>query len=356
MTSPPALLVTCDDDLLEDVLRLSAAAGALLDVAHDPDSALRAWTAAPVVLVGADEAARLGARRPSRRDRVHLVARGPLDDRVFRDAVAVGARDVLELPAAQGWLVELLADAVEGAGASLARTLGVVAGSGGAGASTFASALALVAARSCPSVLVDLDPWGAGLIRLVGVEEAAGITWEALADGNGRLSSRSLRASLPGRDGAAVLAWGPLPGAGTTPPSSVVDEVLAAARRGAGLVVVDLPRALDGISAEVVARCDKVVLVCEPTLSSVLAAGRVAARVTTLQADVGLVVRGQGSSVPAGQVAEALCLPLLADYPSRRKVVEQVELGLGPVHGRRSPLARAAADVLGRLSGPGGST
>lgn len=352
MFSPPALLATCDDDLLGDVLRLAAAAGSPIDVAHDPDAALRAWSAAPVVLVGADEVARIGVRRPPRREGVHVVGHGPLPDGVFRHALEIGARDVVELPAADTWLVEVLADAADGAGAVVAPMLGVVPGSGGAGASIFATTLALVAATSRSSVLVDLDPWGPGLDRLLGVEDAPGARWEALADGSGRLGSRSLRASLPGRDGVAVLAWGPLPEERVTSlPSVVVVEVLSAAQRGGDLVVVDLPRALDGVAAETAARCDEVLVVCETTLTSVLAGQKVAARARSLQADVGLVVRGEGSSVSPSHVAEALTLPLLADYPSRRKVTEQVELGLGPGHGRRSPMARAAIQVLARRAG-----
>ena len=48
MTSP-ALLITRDDLLLEDLLRLAAAAGTTLDVAHDTTAALRGWGAASVV-------------------------------------------------------------------------------------------------------------------------------------------------------------------------------------------------------------------------------------------------------------------------------------------------------------------
>ena len=44
MTSP-ALLITRDDLLLEDLLRLAAAAGTTLDVAHDTTAALRGWGA-----------------------------------------------------------------------------------------------------------------------------------------------------------------------------------------------------------------------------------------------------------------------------------------------------------------------
>ena len=157
MTSP-VLVITRDDLLLDDLLRLAAAAGTTLDVAHDTTAALRGWGAASVVLLGADLARAIAAQRPSRRDHVHVVAHGPVPDGLFRAALATGALDVVELPAADAWLVELLTDAADG-GAHLARTFGVVGGSGGAGATTFASALALTAAAIGPAVLLDLETY-----------------------------------------------------------------------------------------------------------------------------------------------------------------------------------------------------
>ncbi len=53
MTRP--LVVTTDPGLLDDVLRLAAAAGAELEVAPDAGGARLAWRAAPVVVVGADQ-------------------------------------------------------------------------------------------------------------------------------------------------------------------------------------------------------------------------------------------------------------------------------------------------------------
>src|SRR6476620_10540299 len=76
MTSP-VLLITRDELLLDDLLRLAAAAGTTLEVAHDSTAALRGWAAASVVLVGADQTDALAAHRPARRDGVHVVVHGP---------------------------------------------------------------------------------------------------------------------------------------------------------------------------------------------------------------------------------------------------------------------------------------
>jgi secretion/DNA translocation related CpaE-like protein len=346
MTSAPALLITRDEDLLDDLLRLAAAAGTTLDVAHETTSALRGWSTASVVLVGADEASRLADQRPPRRDHVHVVARGPVDDGVFRSALAAGAADVVELPAADSWLVELLTDAADGT-ARPARTVGVIAGSGGAGATTFACALAQTAAREGPAVLLDLDPLGPGVDRVVGLDAVAGVRWDALAESRGRLASRSLRAALPAGDGLAVLTWAM--GSPVRLDVRLVREVLSAAQRGNDLVVVDLPRAVDDVTAEVVTRCDLVVVVADPTVPGVASAGRVVASLRPLNGRVGLVVRESGSAVPAHDVATALGLPLLAEMRRQRRLGEHVDLGLGPVHSSRSPLARAARSTIEAL-------
>ena len=198
MTAP--LLVTADETLLDELLRLSAAAGTTPDVAHDVPAALRAWAKAPLVLVGADLAELLGRAAPARRDAVFVVLLGPSPDAVFASALAVGAESVAELPRSEGWLVERLTDVVD-TGPARGLTIGVVGGSGGSGATTWACALAQVAGRSGPSVVVDLDPWGPGVDRVLGLDVVDGVRWEALGHTTGRLSARALRDSLPRRDG-----------------------------------------------------------------------------------------------------------------------------------------------------------
>jgi hypothetical protein len=79
---------------------------------------------------------------------------------------------------------------------------------------------------------------------------------------------------------------------------------------------------------------------------AVAAAGKVAGRLRALHHQTALVVRATPGALPAAGVADALSLPLLAEYPSRRRVTEQVDLGVGPVRSHRSPLARAARGVL----------
>ena len=112
-TSPPPLLVTADERLLDELLRLAAAAGTTPEVARDVPAALRAWPRAPLVLVGHDLADPLARASPSRREGVFVVLLAPTPDAVFRSALAVGAESVAELPRSEGWLVERLTDVVD---------------------------------------------------------------------------------------------------------------------------------------------------------------------------------------------------------------------------------------------------
>src|SRR4029077_20855707 len=89
------LLVTADGQVLDDLLRLPGAPPVRLEVAADVPSARRAWSSAPLVLVGSDLAPDLARRPPPRREDVILVG-GDLDDaRVWRRGVRLGGARVV---------------------------------------------------------------------------------------------------------------------------------------------------------------------------------------------------------------------------------------------------------------------
>ncbi|HSV37177.1 MAG TPA: septum site-determining protein Ssd [Nocardioidaceae bacterium] len=337
------LLVTGDTDLLDDLLRLSAAAGVVLDVAHDPGSAVRQWATAPLVLVGPDLSASMAAQTPPRRADVFLLARGEPD---YRAAVSLGASDVITLPAAEAWLVERLTDVGDG-GARSALTLGFVGGSGGVGATTLACATAGLASQSRDTALVDLDPLGAGVERIIGMDET-GVGWADLVGSRGRLGSRALRESLPYRDGLAVLGWGGRPADETD--DVAVREAFAAARRGHDLVVADLPRVASAAAAEVLARCDAVILVAGCSVPGAAAALRLLATFAPLSGSVHLVGRETGGAVSSAALAEALGLELIGVLDQQKSLAEHLDLGLGPLHARRGAVAQAALEVLTRMA------
>lgn len=353
------LIVTEDPLLLDDLLRLCAAAGAEPHVHHavpEQSGAGRdgsggsggsggsrgsaagvGWESAPLVLVGDDAARRV--RGAPRRDGVFLVGRDLDDPHVWQRAVEIGAEEVLTLPDAEGRLVDRIADVVEGAGRP-ALAIGVIGGSGGAGASTLACALALRAARAGErTILIDGDPLGGGMDVLLGGEAAEGLRWPDFAASRGRVGAGALADSLPELHALRVLSWDR--GDRVVVPPAAMRSVVAAARRRGGVVVVDLPRRVDEAVAEVLAQLDLVLMVVRGELRAVAAAGRVAAGVRMVSRDVRVVVRGR---VPGGLDAEAVAgllgVPLAGEVPVEVGLPGRVAEGEPPGSNGRGALAR----------------
>lgn len=336
------LLLTRDPALVDEVARLSAAAGVRPEVYDDPLVALSAWPTAALVLVGTDLVGEVADARPARRDGVHVVGWTP-GDGAFRAALAIGAGTVAELPTCEAWLVDLLADSEEAPGRG--RTIGVIGGAGGAGASTFACALGQVGAAQGTALVVDTDPLGPGLDRMLGLESVPGVRWSDLASGSGRLGARSLREAVPrppgDPSGPGVLTWPP--GSAAQPDAGVVREAVAAAQRGHDLVVLDLARHGGVLVDELVARCDRLLVVLPATLAGVASTVRLLDRLDPGRG-ASLAVRRGG--VTWEDVERATGLRVSVEVPEQRGLPEAVDLGLGPVRHRRVPLARAARQVL----------
>ncbi|MGW6457243.1 septum site-determining protein Ssd [Streptomyces sp. NPDC055078] len=333
------LIVTEDMELLDDLLRLCAAAGAEPEVRHSVPEDGGSWEGAPLVLVGDDAAAR--CRGAARRRGVLLVGRDQDDPDVWRYAVEIGADSVLRLPDAESWLLDRIADVVEGVGQQ-ALTVGVIGGRGGAGASTLACALAVTAARTGRrTMLVDADPLGGGLDVLLGGERAAGRRWPDFAASKGRVAGGALEESLPELHQLRVLSWDR--GDSVVIPPEAMRSVLAAARRRGGVVVVDLPRRVDEGVVEMLAQLDLGLLVVPGELRAVAAANRVASVVGMVLEDLRVVARGPyAAGLDEGWVAASLGLPLAGELPSEAGLLLAQDGGSPPGAGR-GPLGRFCA-------------
>lgn len=344
------LVATGDDHLLDDVLRLAAAAGTEVEVAHDETASKASWHAAPMVVVGHDLAEGLAAMAPARRACVFVVGHSAGDDdpavsHLWRCAVELGAERVGLLPADEQWLTERLADAAEGEVAD-AHVIGIVGGRGGAGASVFATALALAGTQQgLTTMLIDLDLWGGGLDLVLGAEDSAGLRWPDLASTRGRLGGRALLAELPARRDLTVVSGdrGDL----TAIPIEAARAVLSAGRRACDLVVVDLPRRLDLAGEETLAACSNVVVVVPTEVRAVAAAVRVVAAATTTAADVRLVTRRTSTSgVTSADVSTALDLPLIAEIPTEPRIADKLDRGEPPGLDGSGPLSAVCAEYL----------
>lgn len=344
------LIVTADEGLLDDLLRLATVSSSGPDVASDAGAAIRRWLAAPLVLVGADLADQVAAAFPVRRPGVLLVGRDLDDATVWRRAVAIGAEHVVLLPDGEPWLVDRLADAAEGTGE--ARTVAVVGGRGGAGATVLATALAVASVRrGSRTMLIDGDPLGGGIDLVVGGEDLAGLRWPDLAATRGRVGADALRSALPQVDDLRVLSWDRSDS--LTIPGATMREVLAAGRRGSDLVVVDLPRRVDAAVEETLTRATMTLLVVPAEIRATAAAARVAAALTLACPDVRLVVRGPAPSGLDGTViAASLGLPLAGELAAEPRLAESLERGEPPGRRARGPLARFCDHFLDDLGLP----
>ena len=345
------LLVTENERLIEQLLRICAAAGAEPQLVCGAPPPRQLWESAPLVVVGDDVADRMAGL--SRRSDVLLVGDDLDDVDVWRRAVVIGARQVVFLPDAESWLLDRIADAAEGVGVQ-ALTVAVLGGRGGAGASTLACALAVTAAREgMRAVLIDGDPLGGGLDVLLGGEAAAGLRWPDLAGSRGRVNAVELERSLPRLHALSALSWDR--GDALTIPPEAMRTVLGAARRRGGVVVLDLPRRIDDSAGEALDQTDLGLLVIPAELRAMAASGRVAAAARMRLADLRAVVRGPApSGMDGAEIARGLRLPLAGELAAEPGLVADLERGRPPGLRARGPLGRfCSAFLTEALAGSG---
>jgi secretion/DNA translocation related CpaE-like protein len=343
------VLVTEHEGVAGTVRRLAALAGA--SVVEVAGAGVRtAWRSARMVVVGADLAAAVAATALPKRDRVVVVGATHPQESLWRAAVAIGAAEVLVVPADERVLLDLMGAAVDVV-ALPGSTIAVVGGCGGAGASTFAAALAVTSARAAPTVLVDGDCFGGGLDVLLGAEQVSGARWPDLAGTRGRLGASALADALVRVDGLAVLSWDrrrsePVAAEATA-------AVLEAATRAFACVVVDLPRRFDPAAAVLSAAAQAAVIIVPATVRATAAAATVVARSFDGHDDLCLVVRDAGAGrLRVAEVADALGLTATASFHSEPAVASAGERGEPLVRRGRGSLRDACRAVLASSLAP----
>jgi secretion/DNA translocation related CpaE-like protein len=380
------LVVTADQDLLDDLLRLAAVGGTEVQVAADPAAARAQLPAAPFLVLGSDQVvAALRARLP-RHPRTVIVGRHTWPPGVEEVVKRLGPVHVCLLPAGEAWLVDrFAADAMPadstpadsvpadsvpadsmlghsklghsklaestaaGSGPAEARTLAVIGGCGGAGASTLAGGLAVTAVRAGHrTLLVDADPLGGGLDLLLGWEGLDGLRWPALARA-GRVDPPALLRALPRRGDLVLLSFArddaPLV------PSEAMAAALDAGRRGRDVIIADLPRHLDDAAVLALQAADRAVLIVPAELRATAGASRMARLIRVHRDDLALVVRGPAPGrLQPEEIAHALGLPLAGLLRPDPEMCRQVEYGRAPAATGKGQLAKLCRQLIGELA------
>ncbi|MGW4111629.1 septum site-determining protein Ssd [Actinosynnema sp. NPDC004786] len=349
MRRPVALVA--DGGLVDEVLHAAAVAGCELERVVDVTALRGRWHSASAVLL--DEGAVLACEAAGfpRRPGVHVVGAGPPGAEVWRRALALGAEQVLELPADHDRLRAVLADAAEGVPGGAGKVLAVLGARGGAGASVLAVAVGqAVLAAGGHGLLVDCDPLGGGLDLTLGAERQEGLRWPTLRLTGGRVPASALRSALPGRSGRrgalTVLSCGRT---GPGPEPEAVVAVVEAGRRAGDTVVCDVPRQLTAAGCAALDRSDLAVLVVPADVKACMAAKPLVERTAERGVRLKAVVRGPApGGLTTAQVVEAIGVPLLTAMRPEPRLARALDNGRFP-RATRGPLAKAAREVLAAL-------
>ncbi|GAA3247791.1 septum site-determining protein Ssd [Nonomuraea helvata] len=342
------LVITEDHALLDDLVRIAAAAGTQLDVAHAPAHARPFWNLAPLIAVGADQADAVAATSPPTRDQVLLVTRAAEDPDTWRKCVAVGAQAVVALPEDERHLVERFADAMEPDPRS-GSVICVIGGRGGAGASVLSACLALRASGDhLRTLLVDADPLGGGIDALLGQEEASGARWGDLVAREGRINAGALHAALPSFGDLAVLSFHR--GEVAAIPAQAMRSVLEAGQRGFDLMVVDLPRHLDPAAIEALTRAKTTLVVATADVRGILSTVQVLGETRKHTSDIRAVLRP--GIVDEDTAASSLGIPSAGALPDQPRLTATLNRGELPKLGPRTVLGALCTTLLRDLLSP----
>lgn len=289
-------------------------------------------------------------------ERLLLVCRPEEEVLALRLGVGAGVREVVAFPEGDGRVSATLrlvrALSVSSIGPT-GTVIGVLGGHGGAGASSFAAALAgaVVRARRDANVcVVDLDPLGSGADRFLGLADVAGLRWPDLRVRAGTVSGDALTRSLPTAGRIATLSfgvgWDPAPARGD------IASVISALRTANTVTVLDLSRGACAMGTDWwidQAHAADAAVVLSGSGAVSLASTTVTVAELGAHPNAGLVLRGPA---PAGASAVVLAkragIELWAGMRPDPQWPDQLERG-EPPH-RRGILA-AAADLVLRRAG-----
>ncbi len=237
----------------------------------------------------------------------------------FKFAMQQGATDLLELPKESAILLQRLSD-LENKKSVRAKTIAVISGSGGAGASTVAAMAAWGMRRRFQTVLVDLAPDGGGIDVIFGQERNPASRWRDFVNSQGEIPSKTFQRELPQVESLALMSHD----RGEIEDSAVINKkVLFSLFQSFELAVVDLEiENLKNINFQ------EVVLVCTNTVKGVAAAVRKNNQIKNAGFTAKLVVRElSGGDVTPEKISQALKLELVAVISTETQFQKDLDRG-----------------------------
>ncbi|WP_052663758.1 septum site-determining protein Ssd [Psychromicrobium lacuslunae] len=281
-----------------------------------------------------------------------LVGRDDEEAELWLAAASLGIDRVAPMPKAATWLVEFLSGLH--AERSRGRMVTILGGCGGAGATTLSALLALQLNRlGRSSLLVDADPWGAGVESSLAPNPPDGLNWQGLAASSGSLNPSEFAEALPELASSPVLGFGnsAQPGgeAGIRVLQRSAAAVIDAARRGFDIVLTDPGRSRE-TQENFVLRADLLLCVLPANLLAMAATRRLLDALPTERPY--LVLRGgMPEGLDAELIANYLEAPLLGRVASIPGVRSAAEQGTLPSYAGHRTLRRLSSALLAVMDG-----
>ncbi len=247
---------------------------------------------------------------------------GPVNDvNLYRSLTAMGVKDYLVRPVAQDVLGQVIASTlIEQLGASGSRLIAMVGAKGGVGVSTLTQALAWGLSEKLTQKTFLLDAAGGWSSLSVGMGfEPQGTLIEAMRAATNRDHDTLKRMLFQPNERLNVLASGSESLLDTNLHAQQYEELLDMAMTSYPLVLVDLSAAIPPLKRTVINRAHEIILVAQPTLSSLRAARSLMQEIKILHGghleNVDLVINMQGIA-PGKEIAKADIAAALGMAPS----------------------------------------
>lgn len=298
-------------------------------------------------------------------ERLPLIVLGPADDPdAMRLAMQAGASDYLSQPLQHDQLLsalERIRPRVETNMSNDGQLITVVNGKGGSGSSFIATnlAYALNQQKETRTILLDFDLQFGGLSRYLDLHPKRGITeaFEATDD----MDEVSAETYVTRHESGLRLMAAPtdqLQLARDIPPERV-DGLLRILLRNNNFVIADVPRRIDVLSATVLERSNKILLLVQQSVAHISDAARMIKLVTqelAMPKDQITVVANRyikNSLIEIDDIKKALKTDRIIVVPNQYKLVsESIDTGVPVLHGaKNSAVGKALQGLANNVRG-----